>query len=210
MFRKFHIIIWLVALLSVWSCQHFFDDDFKGATVLSELSTSNDGDLISKLTTNWIPGHLFKDVSEDYVVFSQVGLLGITHKDGKSTTGYINMSMVPKKYQDYAGEAPSEHYRVSINLNKISFKEDGASYSIAAKKIKTQVHFDSGAGCIIIRNTVPATVSVSGKLNAQEQTTRSGLHLVGDVAVSVKFSSNEVISLKFTNLYYNMGIAYYY
>jgi len=33
---------------------------------------------------------------------------------------------------------------------------------------------------------------------------------VGDVAVSVKLSSNEVISLKFTDLYYNMGIAYYY
>lgn len=57
-----------MALLSVWSCQKIVDD-FKGATVLSEISTSNDGDLISKLTTNWIPGHLFKDVSEDYVVF---------------------------------------------------------------------------------------------------------------------------------------------
>lgn len=95
MFKKIHTIIWLMALLSVWSCQKIVDD-FKGATVLSEISTSNDGDLISKLTTNWIPGHLFKDVSEDYVVFSQIGLLGISHKDGKSTTGYINMSMVPK------------------------------------------------------------------------------------------------------------------
>jgi len=210
MFRKFHIIIWLMALLSVWSCRHVFDNDFQGATVLSELSTSNDGDLISKLTTNWIPGHLFKDVIEDYVVFSQVGSLEIVYKDGKSTTGYINMTMVPNEYQDHIGPAPEKHYNVGIELNKLSFEQDEESYSITAKQIKTKIHFDSFDYCIGDRNTVPATVSVSGKLNAQERTTRSGRHLVGDVAVSVKLSSNEVISLKFTDLYFNMGIAYYY
>lgn len=209
MFRKFHIIIWLMALLSVWSCQKFVDD-FKGATVLSEISTSNDGDLISKLTTNWIPGHLFKNVSEDYVVFSQVGYLEIVYKDGKPTTGYINMTMVPNEYQDHIGPAPEKHYNVGIELNKLSFEQNEDRYSITAKQIKTKIHFDSFDYCIGDRNTVPATVSVSGNLTVKEETPRSGLHLVGDMAVSVKLSSNEVISLKFTDLYFSMGIAYYY
>lgn len=181
----------------VWSCQHQLDaDSEQGLVILSEISNDNHSIMENKSETNWIPGNLFQDVTADYIVFPRNGILEISEEGA-----YFIMSMVPFEFSDFTGVAPERSYKVIMQLNHLSVSQDGIQYSIKCDNTPGTVNFDTANYCIISRNSVSATISISGELSEKSKTQQS-VQLSGNANISLKLSAGETINLSFKELDY--------
>lgn len=138
------------------SCQDQLDAySAQGVVILSEISDDNDVILENKSKTNWIPGNLFQDVTANYIVFPQNGILEIS--DGEA---FFVMSMVPFEFRDFTGVAPERSYIIIMQLRHLSVSQDGIHYSMKGDNTPVTVNFDTANGCIISSNSVSTTISI--------------------------------------------------
>lgn len=191
-------------LLTVLSaCTYVHDksssDSLDNLKIMSEFS---DVKLLSKETTNWIPGNLFPTEygyeELDYVVFSQSGVLTLDPL-------CIQSSMVPDEYQSTDGVAPERSFKIIIKPEDCSYSQEEGNISFGINNSNAEVEFQSGYNCIMIPNTQAASLSISG--NVEPVDTIAGMiRYVGDVVVVIALQGGDNLTLRFTELFCSPGL----
>lgn len=192
------LFLFLIILLSTaCSLQKLNNElDLDNIKVLAE---TYDADYLLKDSTNWIPGFLFPTnygyEEVDYVVFSQKGVISLNPLSFGST-------LVPEEYVSFSGLAPERYFKMLIKTDGEKVSPKGNELNLNMRKITAEAEFSSMYCCLGFSNTQTVLLTVSGNLTAQD--TNDGiLHYAGNLIVSIEFSDNQTLTMKYTELYYN-------
>ena len=174
-------------------------DNFENLKIMAETHNAN---LLSKNKTNWIPGDLFPTAygfeEQDYVVFSQVGVISLN-------PFFIRSTMVPEQYQTSSGCAPERSFQLLVTPDDKSFSQNGNKLTVNIKDAKAQVVFKSGYNCIFISNTQTVSLSIVGSLEALD-TTDGVVHYAGNLDFSIELPNKQSVPMKLTELYYTSSL----
>ncbi len=195
--NKYNLLISLlaVALYTACACERLQDEDFpEDMEKLSLMAETDDVNLLSWKSSNWVPGGLFP-VSygydePDYVIFPQVGSVSL------EPFAVYNM-MIPVQYQDYTGVAPERSFVLNI-VSEQAFSNNGQFLSVNLSDVKAQVVFQSGYACMQIPNQQSVSLSASGNMEKIE--TDSGVKYVGDMVLTIKLADGMSLTMKYIDL----------
>lgn len=199
-FKVYNLLLGAFLLTSMSACSYKLqsDDPLDRLDNLKFLAESSDINLLSKETTNWIPGSFFPTEygyeELDYVIFPQSGVVSLNPT-------YIHCTLIPEQYRSFNGVAPERSFKIIIKPEEHLFSQDDGKLSLCTRESKAEVVFQSGYDCISILNSQEAMLSIIGG-NMISDVNNQVIHYVGDLEVLVELPGGYNLTLKYTDLYY--------